>query len=164
VTVIDSSTADALEALALHIFDPQITPAPAGSALGNTWGKGVGLMGQDDATDAQLLALIAPVALAIDGRTVATGLKYTLNITNASQLRPKHFYMDLSEHDSSGYGWPASIMLTYHPQPGYTGTLSGYSWGASLGLAMCGAICQAWAHIIREWLAGNYPLAVTQPV
>lgn len=159
---ITAATADALDALALSIFDPQITPASV-PGLGNTWGKGVGLTGPDASIDAQYYALIAPVMLAIDGRTMAPGFRYTLNITNALQGRPMHFYMDLSEHDKSGYGWPASIMFTFHPQAGTMGTISGFSWGGSLALAACAAICKTWAAIIREWLAGNYPLAVSLP-
>jgi hypothetical protein len=161
--MITLNTADQLTALALHIFNPEITPN-SNPVLGDHWGAGVGLTAQDDATDARLYALIAPVALAIDGRTVPSGFKYTLNVTNALQLRPKHFYMDLSEHDSSGYGWPASVMLNFKPQPGFvSAAASGFSWGGSIGLATCAAICTAWAAIIKLWLQGQYPLAVSQP-
>jgi hypothetical protein len=159
---IDASTAAALDALALSIHDPQITPSSS-PGLGNHWGAGVGLKAQDDATDAKLAALIAPLMLAIDGRTLATGFKYTLNITNALQLRPKHWFMQYAEHDGLTYGWPANIVLNSpNPTPGVVDE-GAWSWGGSLGLAACAAICKAWAQIVRLWLAGNYPLAVSQP-
>lgn len=160
---IDASTVDALHALALSIHDPQITPSSS-PALGDHWGPGAGLTAQDDATDAKLAALIAPIMLAIDGRTLPTGFKYTLNITNATQLRPKHWFMQYTEHDGSGYKWPANIVLKQNT-PYVAGAVDegAWSWGGSLGLAACGAICKAWAQIVALWLAGNYPLAVTQP-
>jgi hypothetical protein len=159
--MITSDTADQLEALALTIFNPQVTPNP-NPALGDTWGQGTGLHAQDDATDAKLLGLIAEVAKTIDGRTVATGFKYTLNITNALQLRPKHWYMQVMELDGSGYGWPCSVAMEYHSQE-FPATGGVNSFGGTLGLATCACICNAWATIIRRWLQGQYPLAVNQP-
>lgn len=159
---ITTSTADALEALALTIFNPEITPNP-NPALGDHWGKGVGLMGQDDATDAKLYELLAPVIKAIDGRDMVPGLKLTLNYTNATQCRPFHWYLQTMELDGSGYGWPANAFFEYHPQPGYVGTGGANSFGAQMGLAVCAACCHAWAAIIRLWLTGNYPFAVSLP-
>lgn len=160
--MLTQASADALEALALAIFNPEITPSPD-PALGNKWGKGTGLIGPDAATDAHLAALIAEPMLAIDGRTLALGFRYTLNVTNALQLRPKHWYMNLIESDGSGYGWPANTEMVYHSAPGVPEPIDADSWGGTIGLATCGCICNAWAKIIRMWLAGSYPLAVTQP-
>lgn len=159
--MITAETADELEALGLAIFNPQITPNP-NPALGNKWGQGVGLSGPDANVDAQLAGLIAEVMQTIDGRTLATGFRYTLNVTNALQLRPKHWYLQLQELDGSGYGWPASCALEYRPEK--ASSVGGTnSFGASIGLATCACICHAWASIIRMWLAGGYPLAVNQP-
>jgi hypothetical protein len=159
--MITLATADALEALGLAIFNPEIVPNP-NPALGNHWGKGVGLTGQDDATDAQLYSLLAEVIKTIDGRTMRPGLKLTLNYTNATQCSAYHWYLSTQQYDGSGYGWPASAFFEFHPQPG--AVVSGaQSWGGSVGLAVCAASCKVWAAIIRTWLAGNYPLAVNQP-
>lgn len=143
--MITSATADQLEALALTII---ATPSSAG-------------------IDAQYLALIAPVMLAIDGRTMASGFRYSLNVTNALQGRPRHWYMELNEYNTAN---PA----VSSPRRCQCGLLcvpdvaTGFSWSANsygdtLGLATCAAICRAWAVIVRLWLAGNYPLAVAQP-
>lgn len=155
-------TAAQLEALALTIFDPHITPAVS-PGLGDNWGPGTGLKGPDAATDAQIYALLPDVIKTIDGRDMAPGRKLTLNYTNATQCRPAHWYLSTQEFDGSGYGWPATAYYEFHPQPGYVGTSAAQSWGGSVGLAVCAASCKAWAAIIRLWLAGNYPLAVNQP-
>lgn len=149
---ITAASADALEALALAIFSP--------ASL-------TGLTGQDDATDAQYLALIAPVMLAIDGRAMATGFKYTLNETNASQGRPKHWYKSVNEYNIHN-AWvsaqaPCYCGLSWVPDTPLGVTAWGNSLGNTLALAYCAAICNAWARIIRLWLAGQYSSAVNQP-
>lgn len=160
--MITLDTADQLDNLGLSIFNPHTDPV-----LGTVPGAATGLTGQDDATDAQYYALIAPVMLAIDGRVMAPGYKYTLNVTNALQGRPKHWFMNLTEFNNhNGFVtslWPAGcgFQLIYDVPTGVTD--SAYTFGWSIGLATCAAICHCWAQIIRMWLAGNYPVAVTQP-
>lgn len=139
--MITSQTADALDALALEIFNPA---------------DGSGLTVQDANMDAQLVSLIAPVMKVIDGRDLALGFKYTLNVTNALQLRAKHWYLrGVSEYDSTSL-WPANTAFEYMPSRGVVraGTSS---FGYTIGLATCAAICKCWSTIIRAWLAGNYP-------
>lgn len=160
---ITAATADALDALALAIFNPNIVPNdPAHAGLGAHFDPAAftGIKGQDDAIDAQYYALIAPVMLAIDGRTMAPGFKYTLNMTNALQGRALHWYLE------GIYEFPPAVVPPVNV--GFNlpnGNLSGDfgSYGFYLAGAMCAAICRIWATIIRLWLAGNYPLAVTQP-
>jgi hypothetical protein len=152
--VITSDTADQIEQLGLAIFNPH---TEAGSGNHST-----GLQAADPLIDAQLASLIGPVMLAIDGRTLAQGFKYTLNVTNALQLRAKHWYLrGVEELDATSF-WPCSTAMEFIPT---AGTVLGgtSSFGYSIGLSTCACICKTWATIIRMWLAGNYPLAVTQP-
>lgn len=149
-------TAAALDALGFEIFDPHLDPA----TLTYT-GPATGLHAASTDMDARLAALIAPVKLAIDGRTLELGFRYTLNITCALKLRPKNWWMrGLMEYDSASL-WPANMELAYiHPDnPGgvYTGC---NSFGWSIGLATCAAICHAWAMTVRMWVMHNYPWAV----
>jgi hypothetical protein len=160
--MITFQTADALEALALKIFDPTVTPS-TNPSQGATWGAGTGLTGPDATIDAELYSLIKEVAQTIDGRIIAPGFKYTLNVTNALQLRPKKWYLKgIMELDGSGYGWPCCVAMEYIPKPGLVqgGT---NSFGGTLGLAACACIAHTWANIIRRWLQGQYLTAVTQP-
>lgn len=111
--------------------------------------------------DAKLAALITEPMQVIDGRTLATGFRYSLNITNALQLRAKHWFLTGLEIPVTN-SYPVLTGFEYRPQPGYIagGTNNG---GATLGLATCAAICATWAEIIRRWLANNYASAVTPP-
>jgi hypothetical protein len=136
---ISADTAVALDALADDIWHNQTSPSAA--------------------LDAKLAALITEPMKVIDGRTLATGFRYSLNITNALQLRAKHWYLSGSEIGPTSL-WPVLTGFEYHPQPGFVSAGSN-SYGATLGLATCGAICRTWAEIIRRWLANNYASAVT---
>lgn len=164
---ITAATADALDALALAIFNPNIQPNPPGQeGLGAHFDPAfyTGIKGQDDGIDAQYYSLIAPVMLAIDGRAMATGFKYTMNSKCALEGRPKHWYIQgLYEFPPSVLP-PCSIGFTYVPPPGGS-NLSGDwgSYGFTLAGAIAAGICKLWAQIVRMWLTGTYPLAVSQP-
>lgn len=138
--MIDASTADQLDAL--------------GTAI-------TALQGADAGTDANYLALIAPVMLAIDGRTMPTGFRYTLNVTNALQGRPKHWFLELRELAPPSTEFAVCGM--HYAIPGGGSEPSANVYGNTIGLAACACICHTWAQIVRMWLAGNYPSAVTQP-
>lgn len=146
-------TATQLEALATTIFSPATL---------------TGLTGQDDAIDAQYIALIAPVMLAIDNRVMAPGFKYSLNVTNALQGRPKHWFMSLDEYNAQN-SWmsakaPCACELTWVPNgPPGSGSLWVNSLGNTIALATMAAICNAWATAIRTWLEGQYTTAVNPP-
>lgn len=150
--MITADTADQLDALARTIFDP---------------GALTGLRGQDDATDAQYLALVAPVMLAIDGRVMASGFKYSLNVTNALQGRPKHWYISLNEYNVNNAfvsaQAPCYCGLEWVPNAPLGVSLWANSLGNTIALATMAAICTAWARIVRVWLAGEYSSAVNQP-
>lgn len=150
--MITLATADALDQLGLTIFN---THPELGS--GN---HATGLKSADTNTDSKLASLIMEPMKTIDGRDLALGFKYTLNVTNALQLRAKHWYLHSSELDSTSF-WPVIVGFEFHPQPGMVQAGSN-SFGYSLGLATCAAICQTWSRVIRLWLAGEYPLAVNQ--
>jgi hypothetical protein len=135
--MIDSTTADALDALYLEI---QAAPA-----------------GQSPAFEARLADLIREPMLVIDGRTLVTA-RYTLNITNALQLRAKNWYMkSLMEIGQANQPF-ASCWFEYEPVIGFVQGGTG-STGATIGLAACAAIARVWAEIIRRWLIGNIPRA-----
>lgn len=160
---ITAAAADALDALALAIFDPHIDPA-----VGPVAGAATGIKSADPAIDAQYYALIAPVMLAIDGRVMAPGFRYSLNVTNALQGRPKHWFLaGVREYNTSNPGvsalWPANTGLEFVPNEpfGIAGGVN--SSGYTIASATCACICTAWATIIRMWLAGNYPVAVSLP-
>lgn len=140
-----------LSALAYEIFDPHLNLQTL------TQGTATGLKGPDATMDAKLLAAITPVAQAIDGRSPATGFKYTLNVTNALQLRPKKWYMrGLMEYDSASL-FPVNMELGYMPW-GHGGVYNGVnSFGYSLALATCAAICHAYAAACRMSSQANYP-------
>lgn len=141
--MIDTSRADALDSLADTIFT---------------------LTHQDDATDSQLYNAIADVAQAVDGRIIATGFKYTLNVTNALQLRPKHWFMELEEYNIHNPGVsstsPAFCGLQLVPDAPTGFAYSNQAYGNTIGLAACGVIAKTWAQIIRLWVNNNYPLAI----
>lgn len=160
-------TATALEALALKIFDLHLVPnPPAQAGLGAHFDPTLytGIKAQDSTLDGEYLALIAPVMLAIDGDVMATGFEYTLNITCALMGRPRHWYLEGVNEFAPSVLPPCGVAFTYIPPPGGAG-LSGdwQSYGFTLGGAACAAICKLWAQIIRMWLGGTYPYAVTQP-
>jgi hypothetical protein len=163
---ITAATADALDALGLQIFNLNLQPNPPGQeGLGAHFDPAfyTGIKGPDAGIDAQYYALIAPVMLAIDGRVMPQGFKYSLNITYALMGRPKHWYIEgLSEFVPSVLP-PCNIGFTCYPQPpgGLSGDFGSYGFYLA-GAAMAG-ICHIWATIIRLWLAGNYPVAVTAP-
>lgn len=163
---ITAATADALDALGLAIFNPNIQPNPPGQeGLGAHFDPAAytGIRSQDDAIDAQYYTLIAPVMLVIDGRTMAPGFKYSLNVTNALQGRPKHWYIEgLSEFVPSVLP-PVNIGFNCYPAPPALPPGDYGSYGFTLAGAACAGICHLWATIIRLWLAGNYPLAVSLP-
>lgn len=144
---ISSTTADQLDALA--------TTLTAASA-------------PDVAFDTQLAALIAEPMMIIDGRVLTTGFKYTLNVTCALLLRPKHWYLyGIDEYNTANVNvssaWPATCGLVYVPDTP-AGFASGTNaHGFTIGLATGACICRAWALLIRMWLGGNYPLAISQP-
>lgn len=150
--MITADTAAQLEALATTIFHPDTL---------------TGIAGQDDSIDAQFYALIAPVMLAIESRTMAPGFKYTLNETNASQGRPKHWYKSVNEYNVHN-AWvsaqaPCYCGLSWVPDTPLGVTAWANSLGLTLAAAACAAICNAWAKIIRLWLAGEYSSAVNPP-
>lgn len=163
---ITATTADALDALGLKIFSLNLQPNPPGQeGLGAHFDPAfyTGIKGQDDTIDAQYYSLIAPVMLAIDGRIMAPGFKYSLNITNALQGRPKHWYIEgLSEFVPSVLP-PVNIGFTCYPAPPALPSGDYGSYGFYLAGAACAGICHIWATIIRLWLAGNYPTAITAP-
>lgn len=158
---IDSTTVDALEALAHTIWDPHITPAPPGSALGDTWGTATGISAHDPAIDQQIYDLVAPIALAIDGVAIPKD-PFTLNQTFATHFRPHHWWLSTEEVDNPNYPWTFSASMEYHPS---RGAVAGgvFSWGAQMGFAIAATMLHGWAHIVKMWLSGGYPLAVTQP-
>lgn len=164
---ITAATADALEALALAIFNPNIQPnAPGQEGLGAHFDPAfyTGIRGGDATIDAQYYALIAPVMLAIDGRTMAPGFRYTLNITNSLQGRPKHWYIEGLYEFVPGALPPCSVGFMYYPEPGEPGQVGDIgSYGFTIGATMCAGILNTWARIVRLWLAGNYPRAVSRP-
>lgn len=116
--------------------------------------------------DAEMFNLIAPVMQVIDGRTAAPGFRYTLNVTNSLQLRPKHWYAEIEEYNTRNPNVSATspcfcgLLLVPDEPTGFS--FSTQAHGATLGLVTSSAICRAWAMIVRQWLAGLYPLAVTQ--
>ena len=128
--MITYDTADKLEALYLEL---QSATAPSA------------------ALDQRLYDLVAPAALEIQGRTVATGFKYTLNVTNALQLRAKKWYL----RGIMEIGLPnqpfAGCAFEYMPEPGFIqgGTNAN---GHSIGLATCAAIARVWSIVVREYL------------
>lgn len=127
--------------------------ADALDALGNE--LKVATAASDD-FDSRALALISQAMSEIEQRQPATGFRYSLNVTNALQLRAKKWYVrGLMEIGQANQPF-AGVGLEYVPQLGYVqGGVN--STGASLGLAMLAAICHSWAAIIRLYLAGNYP-------
>lgn len=165
--MITLDTANQLEALALKIFNPNIQPNdPSQAGLGAKFDPAfyTGIKGQNDAIDAEYYNLIAPVMQAIDGRVMATGFKYTLNITNALQGRPKHWYIEGLYEFVPGAIPPCSVGFMWYPAPGQPGTVGDIgSYGFTIGTTMCAGICNTWARIIRLWLQGQYSQAVTQP-
>lgn len=165
--MITADTANQLEALALQIFNPNIQPNPPGQeGLGWHFDPAfyTGIKGQNDSIDAKYFTLIAPVMSEIDGRTMATGMKYTMNITNALQGRPKHWFLQGVNEFQPSVLPPCHVAFAYlapQGQPGLYGDFGSY--GFSLGTAMCAGICSIWAQIVRMYLAGDYPWAVNQP-
>lgn len=163
MTVITWATADALDALALSIFDPHTD-----LAIGTVPGTDTGLKAPDAATDQLYYDLIAPVMLAIDGRVMATGFRYTLNITNALQGRPKHWYLaGVMEYNTSNPGisalWPANTGMEFQPDKPFGVAGGTNSFGYTIGLSTCACILHAWAMIVRMWLSNNYPVAIAPP-
>jgi hypothetical protein len=159
---IDIYTAAQLDNLGLEIFNPHVDPL-----RGTIAGRDTALRGPDTTIDAKLLAAITEPMQVIDGRTPLSGFKYTLNVTNALQLRPKHWYLaGIMEYNTSNTGvsslWPASTAMEYIPNQPYGVAGGTNSFGYTIGLATCACICHAWASIIRMWLFNNYPSAVTR--
>lgn len=107
----------------------------------------------DVALDQRLYDLILEPCQVIQGRTPAAGFKYTLNVTNALQLRAKQWYlkgiMEIGEPNQPF----AACGFEFMPQLGFVqgGTSS---TGSSIGLAACSAIAKSWALIIRTYVAG----------
>lgn len=163
-------TATQLDALALTIFNLNLVPNdPSQAGLGAHYDptKYTGVQGANSSIDAQLAALIGPAMLAIDGRTLETGFQYTLNTTCALKLRPRHwYYQGLDEFEQGGLNVlpPVSVNFQYHPPVGGAGVSGDWgSYGFTLATAHCAAFCKLWAQIIRMWVGGTYPLALTQP-
>jgi hypothetical protein len=146
--MITKDTADALDALGRTIWNPA---------------TGLGLTSESPDIDSELASLITEPMKTIDGRDLATGFRYTLNVTNALQLRAKHWYVSsIAELQPSPGVLRVNTSFTLMTTPG---TSLGYtnSYGNTLGLATCAAICYTWEEVIRRWLLGQYPLAINQP-
>lgn len=163
---ITAATADALDALALDIFNLNLVPNdPAHAGLGAHYDPAAytGIRGPDAGIDARYYALIAPLMLAIDGRVMPQGFKYTLNITYALMGRPRHWYIQgLDEFEQGGMNVLPAASMNFRYSPG--GLFGDWgSYGFFLAGACTASICKLWAQIVRMWLAGNYPLALTQP-
>jgi hypothetical protein len=140
--VITTATADALEALGIKIWNPATFS---------------GLKSADADIDTQLVALIEEPMKVIDGRTLAQGFRYTLNVTNALQLRAKHWYSIITELAPNMVApCSASFELLASPNPNSAVDYA-YSYGNTLGLATCAGICLTWAKAIRMFLKGQYP-------
>lgn len=159
--MISLDIAAALDNLGFQIFDPHM------DFEHDQQGPATGIKNPDPMIDGFLAGIIKEPMQVIDGRSPATGFKYTLNVTNALQLRPKHWYMrGLMEYPVNQNSlWPANVELAYVRQDA-TGMSNGVyngvnSFGWSIGLATCAAICHAWAAIVRMWIMGNYPEAVS---
>jgi hypothetical protein len=108
--------------------------------------------GPSSELDTALYNLILEPMQTIQGRTPATGFKYTLNVTNALQLRAKGWYMrgllEINQPNSPFAGCAFEYMdAAYNVTGGASGN------GATIGLATCAAIARTWAKIIREFLA-----------
>lgn len=142
--------AENIQNIALRIFDPHINYDTLEQ------GPATGLHAPSTDMDAILYRTILPIAQAVDNRTPAAGFKYTLNVTNALQLRPKKWYIRaLMEYDNASL-FPVNVELALMPW-GSGGVYNGVnSYGYSLGLATCAAIAQAWAAICRMSSQGNY--------
>lgn len=139
-----------IQDIALRIFDPHLDLNTM------TQGEATGLKAPSTSMDGLLYRTILPIAQAVDNRTPAPGFKYTLNVTNALQLRPKKWYIHyMAEYDNASL-FPAAASLALMPW-GSGGVYNGVnSFGYSLGLAMCATIAQAWAAICRMSSQGNY--------
>lgn len=151
MTVITLDTAAALDALGAEICDAHY------DVVQNKYVGDVMMTAPSTDMDTRLANLIAPIMQEIDGRTLATGFKYTLNVTNAFQLRPKKWFLHgLYEYDGASK-WPAEAEIAYMPwnNGGVYGGVTAY--GSSVGLAMCCGICKAWAGAVRMASQGNYP-------
>jgi hypothetical protein len=135
---IDTSTAVALDALGDELKAATATPSAD--------------------FDARLLAAITPAMQEIEKRSPATGFRYTLNVTNALQLRAKKWYLKGMMEIGQPNQPFASCWFEYEPQLGFVQGGTG-SVGASLGLSTCAAICHVWAEIVRRYLANNYTVA-----
>jgi hypothetical protein len=107
--------------------------------------------GPDPALDAQLYNLILEPMQVIQGRTPAAGFKYTLNVTNALQLRAKGWYMrgllEIGQSNAPFAGCGFEHIVDGNVVDGTSGQ------GASIGLAACAGIAHCWAKIIRTYLA-----------
>lgn len=167
---ITADTAAQLDALALTIFNLNIVPNdPSKAGLGAHFDptRYTGIKGQDASIDAQYYNLIAPAMLAIDGRTMAPGFMYTMNQSNSLQGRPRHwFYEGLNEFEQGGLNVlpPVSVAFRYSPPSGGAGLSGDWgSYGFTLASAHCAAFCKLWAQIIRMWIGGTYPYAVSLP-
>jgi hypothetical protein len=113
------------------------------------------LAGPSATIDSQLAALIAEPMLVIEGRTLVNA-RFTLNVTNALNLRAKKWYFkSLMEIGQPNQPF-AAAWFEYEPQLGFVQGGTGTT-GMTIGTATCAAICKVWAEIIRRWLAGNYP-------
>lgn len=145
---VDQATADALDALALQIFDFHIVSNP-NPALGyTTSGPPTGVRGNDPAIDQKLFALLSPVILAIDGHPLERA-PYTLNMTMALKLRKKKWYLRGLSEMSSLQPFPVSAAFEYEPSPGMV-QAGNNSGGFTLGAAICAVQCKIWARTIRN--------------
>lgn len=165
--MIDQSTVTALRQLALTIFNPNVQPNdPTKMGLGAHFDPAffTGIKGWDASIDQQYYNLIAPLMLAIDGRTMATGFNYTMNFTCALQGRPRHWFLQGLNEFKGDVTPPVSIGFQFRPIVGEDGHFGDHgSWGYTLGTACCAGILNVWADIVTYWLASQYPQAVTQP-
>lgn len=143
--------ANAVDALGFEIFDPHLNMKDL------TQGPATGLKAPSADMDARLYYTIKPIMEAVDNRSPAPGFKYTLNVTNALQLRPKKWYMhQMMEYDGASL-FPAFQSLAYMPWNN-GGIYNGVnSFGYSIGLATCSCICKTWAAICRMSSQANYP-------
>lgn len=113
------------------------------------------LAGPSATIDAQLASLIAEPMRVIEGRTLVNA-RFTLNVTNALQLRAKKWYFkSLMEIGQPNQPY-AAAWFEYEPELGFVQGGTGTT-GMTLGTTTCAAIARVWAEIVRRWLAGNYP-------
>lgn len=166
--MIDPNTPSLLRQLALDIFNLNLVPNdPSHAGLGAHFDptRYTGIRGWDASIDQRYYNLISPLMQAVDGNTMQTGIKYTMNFTCALYGRPKHWFLQgLYEFKQGPMDTlpAASVGFQYDPLPGEDGRYGDHgSYGFTIGTACAAGICNLWALIGDAWIAGTYPRAVT---